>query len=337
MNNTRTGNDVSLPLAARSLVGGTLMGLANLVPGISGGTMLLAAGIYPQFIEGIAEVTTLRFRRRSLLVLICVVGAAMVAIVAFAGPIKNLVVHHRWIMYSLFIGLTLGGVPVVWTLIGRRSGATWIGAVCGFCCMATLAWVQTTGLGEDTGDQQGFVLFLIAGAAGASAMILPGVSGGYLLLVLGTYVPILAAIDHLKELLKNSGQNADWSPVFGIILPVGIGVVLGIVVVSNILKLVLARYKKATLGVLLGLLLGAVIGLWPFQAGREPQVGEVFRGRVVTVENLEQIRRKPHRYPTQNFAPSAGQIASAIGLVILGFAATSAIARFGSQRKPQED
>lgn len=337
MNNTRTGNDVSLPLAARSLVGGTLMGLANLVPGISGGTMLLAAGIYPQFIEGIAEVTTLRFRRRSLLILICVVGAAMVAIVAFAGPIKNLVVHHRWIMYSLFIGLTLGGVPVVWTLIGRRSGATWIGAVCGFCCMATLAWVQTTGLGEDTGDQQGFVLFLIAGAAGASAMILPGVSGGYLLLVLGTYVPILAAIDHLKELLKNSGQNADWSPVFGIILPVGIGVVLGIVVVSNILKLVLARYEKATLGVLLGLLLGAVIGLWPFQAGREPQVGEVFRGRVVTVENLEQIRRKPHRYPTQNFAPSAGQIAGAIGLVILGFAATSAIARFGSQRKPQED
>ncbi len=332
MNDTQAATEGSLPLAVRSLVGGLLMGLANLVPGISGGTMLLAAGIYPQIIEGIAEVTTLRFHRRSLLVLSCVIGAALVAIVAFAGPIRNLVVHHRWVMYSLFIGLTLGGVPVVWSLIGRRTGATWIGALCGFCCMAALAWVQTSGLGEDTGDQQGFVLFLIAGAAGASAMILPGVSGGYLLLVLGTYVPILSAIDHFKELLKNSGQNADWSPVIEIILPVGIGVVVGVVVVSNILRLVLARYEKATLGVLLGLLIGAVVGLWPYQQGHEPQVGEVFRGRVVTADHLEKIREKPHRYPTQTFAPSSGQVVGAIGLVMIGFAATAAIARFGSGR-----
>ena len=92
------------------------MGLANLVPGISGGTMLLATGVYPRFIDAIAEVTTLRFRLRSVLVLSCVAGSAFLSILLFAGLMKALVIDHRWIMYSLFIGLTLGGVPLVWRL-----------------------------------------------------------------------------------------------------------------------------------------------------------------------------------------------------------------------------
>ena len=71
-------------LITRSLFGGMLMGLANLVPGISGGTMLLAAGIYPRFIEAISDVTRLRFRFRSLLVLGCVVLAAGLGILLFA-------------------------------------------------------------------------------------------------------------------------------------------------------------------------------------------------------------------------------------------------------------
>ena len=63
-------------LVIRSLVGGILMGLANLVPGISGGTMLLASGVYPKFIQGIADVSTFKFKRESLIVLVVVAGAA---------------------------------------------------------------------------------------------------------------------------------------------------------------------------------------------------------------------------------------------------------------------
>ena len=100
-------------LAVRSAIGGGLMGLANLVPGISGGTMLLAAGVYPAFIGAIAEVTTLRFRPRSLLLLASVATAAGLTILLLAGSVKSLVQDHRWIMYSLFIGLTLGGVPLL--------------------------------------------------------------------------------------------------------------------------------------------------------------------------------------------------------------------------------
>ena len=63
----------------RCLLGGTLMGLANLVPGISGGTMLLAAGVYPRFIQALADMSSLRFRRSSIFVLVLVVVAAMAA------------------------------------------------------------------------------------------------------------------------------------------------------------------------------------------------------------------------------------------------------------------
>ena len=102
--------------ALRCLLGGTLMGLANLVPGISGGTMLLAAGIYPRFIQALAELSALRFRKSSLLVLGLVGIAAGSAILLGAGTVKDAVVEHRWAMYSLFIGLTLGGVPVLWSM-----------------------------------------------------------------------------------------------------------------------------------------------------------------------------------------------------------------------------
>lgn len=85
-------------LAGRGTVGGVLMGLANLVPGISGGTMLLAAGVYPQFIRGVAEISTFRFRLRSMVLVACVVAGPAIAIVALAGIVRDLVVHHQWVM-----------------------------------------------------------------------------------------------------------------------------------------------------------------------------------------------------------------------------------------------
>ena len=85
------------PLPIRAAVGGVLMGLANLVPGISGGTMLLAAGVYPEFVESIAMVT--RFTRwiRPWLVLVGIVVPAIVAIGLLAGPVRDGVLNHRWV------------------------------------------------------------------------------------------------------------------------------------------------------------------------------------------------------------------------------------------------
>lgn len=317
-------------LAARGVVGGILMGLANLVPGISGGTMLLAAGIYPRFIQAIADLSTFRFRLPSLVVLGSVVIAAAAGILLLAGGIKDLVVHQRWIMYSLFIGLTLGGLPVVWRMARPATPALWWGAVAGFVAMAALALAQQAGAGAAGGGGSSFAMMFLAGLAGASAMILPGVSGGYLLLVLGTYVPILSGIDLFKEALKARDVAAAMDPAMSVMLPVGLGVVAGVVGVSNLLKWLLANHEKATLGVLLGLLLGAVVGLWPFQAGVEPTLGEtIIKGQVVTAENLAEFDLED--YPVAYFSPNGGQVAGALGLILLGIGVTTLVARFGGE------
>ena len=326
-----------LLLMTRGGIGGVLMGLANLVPGISGGTMLLAAGVYPKFIEAIGELTTFKFRKRSILLLGSVIAAALLAIVLLAGPVKNLVVHHRWIMYSLFIGLTLGGVPVVARLIGprpRQHVGVWIGAVVGFIAMSVLAYFQMQGDGGAVGA--GFVMMFLAGVAGASAMILPGVSGGYLLLVLGVYVPILAGISQAKDAASARDVSALMEPALQVVLPVGIGVVVGVVAVSNVLRVLLHRYEKPTLGVLLGLLLGAVVGLWPFQQGVAPQIGSTLKGQTVVLDDAGELTFdesgkpvEPDDYPTEVFSPNVMQSGSAVGLIVAGFFVTLLVDRIG--------
>lgn len=319
-------------LALRSLFGGVLMGLANLVPGISGGTMLVTAGVYRRFIDAIADVTTFRLRGRSLLVLGCVVAAAAGAILALAGPVKQLVVDHRWAMYAVFIGLTLGGLPVVWRMIDRRTRGVWIGAAAGLAVMTALAVLQAMGITGGGATAQGRAVLFAAGLLAASAMILPGVSGGYLLLVLGSYVTILGAVDELKVALKARDFAAMAGPGLSVVLPVGLGVLAGIVLVSNLLKWLLHRFPRPTLGVLLGLLCGAVVGLWPFQRGVEPAVGSTFKGQPVTPALLEEL--SPDKWPTEFYAPQLWQVAAAAGLVAAGFVATTLIARFG--REPAE-
>lgn len=320
-------------LVARSLFGGTLMGLANLVPGISGGTMLLAAGIYPRFIDALADVTRLRFRFRSLLVLGCVGVAAGLGILLLAGTLKGLVIDHRWAMYSIFIGLTLGGLPVVWRMARPASGALYAGAMVAFAAMVALVVLQRMGV-VGGGDSNSMML-LLAGLAGASAMILPGVSGGYLLLLLGQYVPILSAIDAFKEALKAGDLHAATEPALTVMLPVGIGVVAGVVMVGNLLQWLLHRYRKATLGALVGLLLGSTVGLWPFQQGVAPQIGDVVKGQVVSEQTLADI--DPEDWPTEFYQPNMRQIGSSLLLIGLGFAVTIGIAQIGGQESEAID
>jgi len=305
------------------------MGLANLVPGISGGTMLLASGVYPGFIAAIAELSTFRFRARSIVLLAVVAAGAAAAILSLAGPTRTLVIESRWMMYSLFIGLTLGGVPLVWRLARPASPGLVIGTAVGFALMLAMA---ASPAGGSAGEGRAYGLLLLAGTAGAAAMILPGVSGGYLLLLLGQYLPILGAVDKLKRVLigASGSEGIDLSllaEALHVVVPVGIGVVVGIVGISNLLKWTLDRFPKPTLGVLLGLLLGAVAGLWPFQEGVAPQVGEIFEGAVVTAERIAEL--DPEDWPLRFFRPDTRQLAGSLLLIALGLAATLAIDRLG--------
>ncbi len=329
------------PLVARGSLGGALMGLANLVPGISGGTMLLAAGVYPRFVAAVADVTTLRLRRNSVVLLGTVVLAAVIAIVALAAPLRDLVVERRWIMYSLFIGLTLGGVPLLLRMVRPAARADVIGpAVAGLAAMAAMALLQPGG-GPGSAGGPSYALSFTAGLAGAAAMVLPGVSGGYLLLLLGMYVPILDAIATAKDAAGNRSVEA-FLPALHVIIPVGIGVVVGVAGISNLVRILLQRAERPTVGVLLGLLLGAVIGLWPFQAGVAPAEGSDFRGDTVVLRDgvpfMAQADREiePKDWPTDAFAPSGGQVAGSLALVGIGLATSLGIGRLGREKPGRE-
>jgi len=310
----------------RLAIGGILMGLANLVPGISGGTMLLAAGVYPAFVESVAAATTLARRLRPWLVLACVGVPAVLAIGLLAGTVRDGVLEHRWVAYSLFIGLTLGGAPTLWAMLRPIPPRAVFATILSFVGMVALALMQETQPAASAGGGGLGGLFL-AGFAGAAAMVLPGVSGGYLLLVLGQYVAVLDAIDAFKLAIR-SGEIAGVIEAAWPLAAIGVGVLLGIVLVSNVVRWLLERHRAITLGALLGLLLGAVAGLWPFRAAVLPEMGSVIRGQAITTTAEAEAVALKYR-PTAAYVPSAGRITGAVGLVLLGGFASIMLGRFG--------
>ncbi len=330
-----TREEIKIPLI-RCGLGGVLMGLANLVPGISGGTMLVACGIYTLFIDAVSDATRFRFSRKTVLVLGMVVAGTIAAIGGLAGTIHWALVNHRWEMFSIFIGLTLGGVPILWAMAKPIKKDTHMGIVVGVLMMGGLVALQEMG-GQSVG-MSGTVGFIVGGAAAASAMILPGVSGAFLLLLLGLYEPIIGAIKDTISALKGGDVSAVIDQM-SIIIPVGIGVLLGVAVVSNVLKWVLHRYERVTLGVLLGLIIAAPAGLYPFRDGVLPEIGDTIKGELVTEENLVEMQSPDNAkdWAQKAFQPSGMQVVGSLGLIVVGFGGTVGIARLGREPSKAEN
>lgn len=261
--------------------------------------MLLAVGVYPECIDALAKVTTLRPDRRALGLLFAVAGAGGLLILLLAGTVKILVVEYRWAMYSVFLGATLGGVPTLWNLIASHDTKSWTGCAIGLSVMIAVP-VSPTGPVAD-GTAHALLLFL-AGLGAFAAMILPGLSGGYLLVLSGQYVPILGAVDDLKSALLADGAPR-WPTLVDsvqVLSPFALGGLVALVGVSSLVRLMLRHQRSLMLGFLLGLLVGAVRGLWPFYTSESGLA-----------------------------LPGIGQAAAAVGLVLCGFAATTAVARLG--------
>lgn len=314
----------------RCLLGGALMGLANLVPGISGGTMLVATGIYTRFIDAVSDATRLRPTRSMVLTLGSVVVGALAAIAGLAGVIHWALVEYRWVMFALFIGLTLGGVPILWKMARPWGNDTLGGALAGLVAMGALVALQESGAAGSGGG--GWLMLVVGGAAAASAMILPGVSGAFLLLLLGLYETIIGAIKDSVTALKDMDPGA-LLDLMGIVVPVGIGVLVGVVGVANLLRWVLHRYERVTLGFLLGLIVAAPLGLYPFREGVPPEIGDTIKGERVTEENIDEMRSrdKAKDWAQRAYAPDALEVLGAIVLIGVGFGATLGIARLGRE------
>lgn len=314
--------------SARCIAGGVLMGLANLVPGISGGTMLLAVGIYERLIEAIASLASRKWTLQPVLLLGLVVLPAVAAIVAFSGVAERFVLEDRWIAYSVFIGLTLGGVPVLLRTMGRMTIAGALGCVIGLIGMWMLASGDPGAAIEE--NRSGFIVLLFAGIAAGGSMLLPGVSGSYVLLILGQYVAVLGAVDAARRAAM-AGDLGGLVESLWIIAPVGLGAVIGIAVVGVVVRWLLRRAPNVTLGVLLGLLLGALLGLWPFRGPVPPSVGDVVRGvEVTSAEAAAAV--KPKYWRLERFDPSSQEITTACVLVLLGASCSSGIGLLGVRK-----
>lgn len=329
----------------RTFFGGFFMGLANLVPGVSGGTMILALGLYDRFIGAVSDVTRLRLRRSSLAFLGWIAVGFLAAVLGLSGIAVDLVTHHRWVMYSLFIGMTLGGVPDLWRALRPPTASRAVAALTTLLAMAWFSW-------RLSGSQVPATPLVLAGigALAASSMILPGISGSYLLLLFGVYDVVWGAVSPRRFL-------EDPPEALAVIVPVGIGAVLGIALLSNLLRHLLARHGRVTHAALLGFLVGSVLGLYPFREPVHPEladrdlrraivllvdgasVEEVarLRGLELTPERAEALRtRYAGRTPgdlkeladeQRPFDPTAGQVALALALLVGGFGLTRLLGR----------
>lgn len=262
----------------RAPIAGVLMGLANLVPGVSGGTMVLVMGLYDDFVTSIADVTRFRLRRDNVALLAVLGGAAFIIIALCAGVMSRAVTHNRSMMFSLFIGMTLGGAPILIRLIRPIRMSAVLGCLVGIALMIAIAETRQPApqrpnassdavVIEPVVIETAYVRDFLAGALGMSAMVLPGISGAYMLLIMGRYGTILAAISSAKHWVTSGGTDGDLETILGVLIPVAIGSILSIVLLSNLLKWLLHHREKQTVGVLLGILFGSVRGIWPFDAG----------------------------------------------------------------------
>jgi putative membrane protein len=264
----------------RSGVAGVLMGLANLVPGVSGGTMIVVMGLYDEFITSVADVTRLRFTKRGVLFLAILCCAALVAIGALAGLLSRAVTLHRTAMFALFIGMTLGGAPLLIRMLQRFSRASVVGIAVGLALMLAIVFTREPPPDEDALKEAvaagrlviepSYTRDAVAGALGMSAMVLPGISGAYMLLILGRYETILAAVSMTESYIVSAGGEGDPAVFLRVMIPVVVGAAFSLVFLSNFLKWMLHRHRSFTIGLLLGILFGSVVGIWPFDAGSQP-------------------------------------------------------------------
>lgn len=240
---------------------GFCMGSADVVPGVSGGTMAVALGIYERLIAAISSIDKEAFRAllkldfkrifalvhwRFLVMLFSGIGIGITIMVKLV-KLPQLVLANspeRPLVYAIFFGMvlascfTLARHVKVWNVM--RGAGTVAGALVG--------WLIVTRVPVDTPDHPLFLFF--CGAIAICAMLLPGISGSFILLIMGKYAYILSALGKLQ---------------LAVILPFVAGCAVGILSFSRLLKWLLARFHDTVLAVLIGLLFGSLWRIWPYQ------------------------------------------------------------------------
>ena len=239
---------------ASNLLRGFAMGIADVVPGVSGGTIALVLGIYEQLLENISNCALSlgkilkadfsgfikQLKKVNFLFLIPVIAGMLITIVSISG----LMVEP---MSGLFFGLVAASAFIAFSLIDLLNLQKVM-----FSLATAVLFFALLGLRSSAFENPSSWVFFLSGFIAICAWILPGVSGAFLLLIMGNYASVLTAIDH-QDFEKLSMLS--------------LGAIVGLTVFSTVLKFLLDKYRDIVLSCLIGLMLGSSRVLWPWPNG----------------------------------------------------------------------
>ena len=287
------------------------MGAADVVPGVSGGTIAFISGIYEELIGSINQINPKLFRTlkdsglqaawtqvNGNFLLSLLVGIA-VSVVSLAKVIRHLLENQPILIWSFFFGLVLASIIYV----GKKINRWYVGTVLLMLLGGVLAYYITTLTPQEAEVTYPFVF--LSGALAICAMILPGISGSFILLLLGMYKPVLDAI-HYKD--------------FGLIAVLMAGAVVGLLSFSKLLKWLFDHYENLTLAVLTGFIIGSLNKIWPW---KEVIQSELINGKLKV---LKEKSVSPFSYEGD------AQLGMAILFGVIGFVFILLLERMADQK-----
>lgn len=316
---------------------GACMGAADVIPGVSGGTIAFIMGIYDEFVGSIASINSEavrlllhgRFKEfwkhingSFLLSLLTGIG---VSVVSLAGLMQYLLSSHPIQTWAFFFGLIVASSIFILRGISGWKVREGLFLIFGIILGAVICTLSPT----QTPDALWFIF--LSGAIAICAMILPGISGSFILLILGKYEFIMSqittCISNLGALVGSPGADSGllWSSI-GILVIFLIGAVTGILAFSKFLHWLLARWNKETLIILAGFIIGSLVKVWPW-SNTEAIVCSQFSEAAAMAENLGTTL--PDEIIAQFWSQADPQTGSAIIFAMIGFCLVTGIETAG--------
>lgn len=243
---------------------GMVIGLANIIPGVSGGTMMVSMGIYDTLIHCITHL--FKEFKKSVLTLLPYAVGMVVAIVGLSFVFEFLFDNYPLPTNTAFIGLILGGLPVIFKKVkDSKQKAGSVGGVLFLLFFALIIVLQI--VGESGGHAVAITLSVgeviklcCIGMLASATMVIPGVSGSMILMLLGYYDPVISSISGLVKALT----SGNWDLVFynaGILIPFGIGIVVGIFAIAKLIEVLMAKWESWTYCGILGLVCASPVAI----------------------------------------------------------------------------
>ena len=246
----------------KNILKGIVIGLANVIPGVSGGTMMVSMGIYDKLIHCITHLFS-EFKKSLRFLVPIFIGIGIAAVVVPFG-IEFLFANYPFQTNLLFIGLIIGGLPAVWKKVKGSSVRVGhiIACILFFALVAGLALVgETEGNAADLSFSLISVIKLFGvGIVASETMVFPGVSGSMMLLLMGYYHPILETITNFIKAALAFDMNGILAGM-GVLIPFGIGVVVGIFAIAKLIEIIFVKFPLYAYWAIIGLIISSPVAI----------------------------------------------------------------------------